>query len=293
MGRLHRHRRVSRCPTRTAAGRKVGVVPSDASAAPRRVLHDDKDVSNLGWSDDNWLQYTAGGQRWKLDPSTLGAPSQVAEGPASDGRGAGGRGGRGGGGRGGQTALPSPDGKWEAATVNKPQPAEAPRATSEFEKRHQERFKGVIFDWKDFQRDGAEFPAPNPVAQPAQQVVVRSRPASAKSDPPKVLVDMDLRPANLAWHPDGQTIAFTADPDWRNELKYTSPDLWTVTVDGKVTRLTNDALRLRRRGLLARRQVPVLFAIVRHRHDHREAAQSRRAAGPLHQAGRAAASRST
>ena len=51
---------------------------------------------------------------------------------------------------------------------------------------------------------------------------------------------MDLRPANLAWHPNGQTIAFTADPDWRNELKYNSPDLWTVTIDGKVTRLTDD-----------------------------------------------------
>ena len=215
------------------------VVPSDASTEPRRVQHDDKDVSNLSWSDDNWLQYVAGGQRWKRDPSTLAAPSQVAEGPPSDGRGAGGRGGRGGG-RGGQTALPSPDGKWEAATVNKPQPAAVPSEASEFEKRHQERFKGVIFDWKDFQRDGAEFPAPNPVAQPAQQVVVRSRPASATSGAPKVLVDRDLRPNNLAWHPDGQTIAFTADPDWRNELKYNSPDLWTVTVDGKVTRLTDD-----------------------------------------------------
>ena len=35
-------------------------------------------------------------------------------------------------------------------------------------------------------------------------------------------------------------IAFVADPEWRNELKYSSPDLWTVTIDGKVTRLTND-----------------------------------------------------
>ena len=35
-------------------------------------------------------------------------------------------------------------------------------------------------------------------------------------------------------------LAFTADPDWRNELKYESPDLWTVTTDGKVTRVTDD-----------------------------------------------------
>ena len=107
---------------------------------------------------------------------------------------------------------------------------------SDFEKRHQERFKGVIFDWKDFQRDGAPFPAPDPTAGNAVQITVR--PAAGGES--KVLVDLDIRPANIAWHPDGKTIAFTADTDWRNELKYASPDLWTVTVDGKVTQLTND-----------------------------------------------------
>jgi dipeptidyl aminopeptidase/acylaminoacyl peptidase len=208
------------------------LVPSDASAAPRRVQHQGKDVTGPSWSEDGWLQYSAGGERWKIDPDApSGAP--VATTGAASGRG--GRGGRGGG----AAATPSPDGKWEAATVSKTRDTAPPVYASEFEKRHQERFKGVIFDWKDFQRDGAEFPAPNPVAQPAQQVVVRPRPASAEPAP-KVLVDMDLRPSNLAWHPDGQTIAFTADPEWRNELKYNSPDVWTVTVDGKVTRLTND-----------------------------------------------------
>ena len=43
-----------------------------------------------------------------------------------------------------------------------------------------------------------------------------------------MLVDLDLRPADIAWHPDGQLIAFIADPDWRDELKYDEPDLWTV-----------------------------------------------------------------
>jgi dipeptidyl aminopeptidase/acylaminoacyl peptidase len=54
-------------------------------------------------------------------------------------------------------------------------------------------------------------------------------------------VDLDLRPAGVAWHPDGTRLAFTADPDWRDELKYESPDLYTVTVDGTLTRLTDDA----------------------------------------------------
>ena len=143
-------------------------------------------------------------------------------------------------GRGGEAGTPSPDGKWDVAAVNKPRDEAKVTYASEFERRHQERFKGAIFDWKDFQRDGAEFPVANPVAQPAQQIVVRPRPLSSASDAAKILLDMDLRPTNFAWHPDGQTIAFTADPEWRNELRYNSPDLWTVTTDGKVTRLTND-----------------------------------------------------
>jgi dipeptidyl aminopeptidase/acylaminoacyl peptidase len=56
----------------------------------------------------------------------------------------------------------------------------------------------------------------------------------------RVLVDLDLRPAGLAWRPDSRGLVFIADPDWRDELKYESPDLWTVTLDGKVTRLTDD-----------------------------------------------------
>jgi dipeptidyl aminopeptidase/acylaminoacyl peptidase len=55
-----------------------------------------------------------------------------------------------------------------------------------------------------------------------------------------VLVDMDLRPSGLAWHPNGQLLAFTADPNWRNELN-SRADLFTVTTDGKLTRITDDA----------------------------------------------------
>jgi dipeptidyl aminopeptidase/acylaminoacyl peptidase len=213
------------------------LVPADASAEPRRVQHQGKDVTSPSWLDDGWLQYTIDGQRWKVDPETpSAAPATIAGAAAAAGSGRGGRG----GGRGGEGGTPSPDGLWEAAAVNKPRDETKPVYGSEFEKRHQERFKGAIFDWKDFQRDGAEFPAPNPVAQPAQQIVVRPRPALVTSGAPKVLADLDLRPTNLAWHPDGRTIAFTADPDWRNELKYASPDVWTVTLDGTVTRLTND-----------------------------------------------------
>src|SRR5262249_36735395 len=48
------------------------------------------------------------------------------------------------------------------------------------------------------------------------------------------------RPGDIAWHPGGNLLAFTADPDWRDELKYGNAQLFTVTADGKVTRIAND-----------------------------------------------------
>jgi dipeptidyl aminopeptidase/acylaminoacyl peptidase len=140
------------------------------------------------------------------------------------------------GGRGGGVRVTSADGKWIARTQEKPQPKVEPKYASDFEERHQERFKGVTFDWKDFQRDGSPFPVPNPAAAPAMQILVQPAGDGAS----KTIVDMDLRPANLAWHPNGQLIAFTADADFRDELKYDHADLWTATIDGKVTRLTSD-----------------------------------------------------
>ena len=162
-------------------------------------------------------------------PTDASAPAEkVGDAPAAGG---------GRGGRGGLTRVTSPDGLWIVRTQEKARQTAEPKYASDFEKRHQERFKGAIFDWKDFQRDGAPFPAPNPVAQPALQIVLE--PAGGETGA-KTIVDMDLRPANLSWHPGQELIAFTADADFRNELKYDHADLWTATTDGKVTRLTSD-----------------------------------------------------
>ena len=158
-------------------------------------------------------------------------PTKVETAPA--GRGGGGRA----GGTGAGSRVTSPDGKWIARTQEKARPKDEPKYATDFEKRHQERFKGVTFDWKDFQRDGAAFPAPDPTAQPALQIVVQPTDGGGA---PRTLVDRDIRPANLTWHPNGKLLAFTADPEFRDELKYEHPDLWTVTTDGEVTRLTSD-----------------------------------------------------
>jgi dipeptidyl aminopeptidase/acylaminoacyl peptidase len=204
-------------------------VPLAGGAQPARVA--DGEVANLRWRDDNRLQFSRERQQWTMDPENPSAPSVKVDAPEE-----GGAGGRGGRGRGAATATPSPDGRWRAELRDNAPPKKDVGYANDFEKRHYERFQGAIFDWKDFQRDGQPFPVPDPRARPSVQIVVTPADGGAS----KVLVDADLRPSGVAWHPDGQLLAFTADPDWRDELKYESPDLYTVTTDGNLTRLTDD-----------------------------------------------------
>jgi dipeptidyl aminopeptidase/acylaminoacyl peptidase len=211
------------------------LAPTDASSRPSRVLHYGRDVTGARWTEDNRLEYSADRLLWRTDPQTPGVPpTRVSTAQAGGARA--GRGGRGGSENQQGGVVPSADGRWLASTVDKPTTRREAQYASDFERRHEERFKGAIFDWKDFQRDGQPFPVPDPRARPAAQIVVT--PASGGER--KVLVDLDLRPTGLAWHPDGSQLVFIADSDWRDELKYESPDLWVVTVDGKVTRLTDD-----------------------------------------------------
>jgi dipeptidyl aminopeptidase/acylaminoacyl peptidase len=218
------------------------VVGTDGAAEPRRIQHEGNNVTLASWTPAGRLSYTAAGSSWTIDPANPSAAPERGEAqPAGGGRaGGGGRGGgRGGGDAGGGRGTPSPDGKWTLVLRDKQESRPAPPTLTDFEKRHEDRFKGVTFDWMEFQRDGQPFPAPNPNLRAAQQVVLQTVDGSGAA--PRVLVDQNLRPANIAWHPDGKMIAFVADPDWRDEIKYESPDLWVVsTDDGKVTRLTDD-----------------------------------------------------
>jgi dipeptidyl aminopeptidase/acylaminoacyl peptidase len=194
------------------------LVASDGSAEPRRILHYGGDVNDARWTDDGRLEYSAEGERWTIDPANASAVPLKAAASLPAG------------------AAVSADRQWMAFPKDRQQPRQEQHAASDFERRHEARFKGVTFDWKDFQRDGAPFPAPNLRARPAQDLVVQPLAGGEAT----TLVGQDLRPANLAWHPNGRLIAFTADPDWRDELKYESPDIYTVTTDGALTRVTND-----------------------------------------------------
>jgi dipeptidyl aminopeptidase/acylaminoacyl peptidase len=211
------------------------VVAADGASKPWRVMHYGRDVSGARWTSDGHLEYTAERQAWTIDVTNPSMPPrQVARAQAATP--AAGRGGRGGRGGGRGAAIASPDGKLLARLADRDRPQDQAGRVGEFERRHEERFKGAIFDWKDFQRDGQPFPAPDPTAGPGQRIEI----LPSAGGEPRVVLDRDLRPGGLAWHPNGQLLAFTADADWRNELKYSRADLWTVGIDGTVTRVTDD-----------------------------------------------------
>ena len=58
---------------------ELHVVAADASASPRHVQHEGRDVANARWTDDNFIQYSVERQSWKVSPaggaSTSSTPS--------------------------------------------------------------------------------------------------------------------------------------------------------------------------------------------------------------------------
>jgi dipeptidyl aminopeptidase/acylaminoacyl peptidase len=212
------------------------VVPVDGSAAPRRITHEGRSVASPRWTDDNMLQYSLNAKTnsdvfvggappqprirpdsslFKVDVVSGAAPVAVTPAPAGS---------------------VSADGKWRARAMESARAAVTPAGGTDFEKRHEARFKGRQFDWMRFQSDGQDYPTPDPRLRPVAEVAI----APAGGGPSKTITTLGLRAANLAWHPNGAAIAFTADDTWKDEQAYEQPDIYTVTTAGDVKRLTND-----------------------------------------------------
>ncbi|MGE5101592.1 MAG: prolyl oligopeptidase family serine peptidase [Deltaproteobacteria bacterium] len=208
----------------------VWLAPVDGSV-PARKVSGAASATNPRWTDAGRLQFTSGTRTVTVDPRAPDrADTTVTQAGAPAGRG---------GGRGGprRSSFTSPDEKWIATVRDFPPPARVVTYASDFEKRHEERFKGVEFDWMDFHRDAQPFPVPNrrdPRLNPPQEIVLAPRGGGAE----KQLTSLGLRPADVQWSRDGSTILFTADSLYRNERSYGRNEIWTATIDGKLTRLT-------------------------------------------------------
>ncbi len=211
---------------------EVWLVAGDAAAPARRVSAAGSHATNPEWLADGRLRFTAGGKSWSLDPQSPEALTEAAPGSPP------GRAGRGDSRAG--IGLPSPDGKWTATIRNTPPPPNPPRVDrSDFELRHQVRFKGREFDWLKFQRDGSDFPIPNPTdpaVNPSQEIFL----APSWDGEDRQLTRLGLRPQGTQWSPDGSALLFTADSSYRDELRYEHGQIWSVSLDGTVRRLTRD-----------------------------------------------------
>jgi dipeptidyl aminopeptidase/acylaminoacyl peptidase len=208
------------------------LVASDASKPATRVSPEGANASAVRWTDDGRMHFVADGKSRTLDPAT---PDTVTEdeSPAAPG------GRRGGGGGAGPVSLRSRDGKWTAVVRDTPPPKRETVFASDFEKRHEERFKGVQFDWLNFQRDGQPFPVANrsdPTVSPPQELFLTPNDGGAE----RQLTRLAFRPTDVAWNRDGTRLVFTADSTYRDERTYGSIQVYSVSLDGTVRRLTTD-----------------------------------------------------
>lgn len=144
--------------------------------------------------------------------------------------------------------IMSPDGDWIAMTRPAPpasSPGQAPhpvtdRRLTPFEEEVLAHFDGRDFDWMGYRFDRRGYlPDPrNPHATPSRELFL----VPSEGGEPRQLTTMGVDVGEVAWRPDGGALAFTADVYQRDEHTYERSDLWIVTLDGVVTRLTDDEM---------------------------------------------------
>jgi dipeptidyl aminopeptidase/acylaminoacyl peptidase len=131
----------------------------------------------------------------------------------------------------------SPDNRWIAFTKKTP-PASKQFELPQVEKQLDQRFKGRIYDWMNIRFDGRGYlPDPrDPSATPPLELYMVAR----EGGTPRQLTELGVDVRSAAWKPDSSALALVADSHQRDEYSYERADLWIVSLDGKIRRLTDD-----------------------------------------------------
>ncbi len=203
---------------------EVWLVGSDGRTPAQRVSPAGANAIAPAWSADGRLRFAVNGKGYSLDPAT---PQQVIEGEAPAGRRR----------EGAEQRFVAPVGGVTAILRSMPPTPRQRPVLTDFEQRHQARFKGVEFDWLNFQRDGQPFPVPNeddPEVSPPQELWIE------RGGKETQLTHLALRPQGVAWNRDGTHVLFTADSAYRDERRYGASAVYTVALDGTVRSLSPD-----------------------------------------------------
>ncbi len=209
---------------------EVWLVDADGSGTPARVTSPSFSASSPRWSPDGrFLVFTSSrpGPDGETTGSTWFLRMDRPAGEAFQLEGLGG------------SPVFSPDGSRIAFTrATPPRPGPAPTYESDFERRTVERFDGRTYDWMNYRFDRRGYLADprDPNATPPREVYV----LPAEGGAARQLTDLGFDASGLAWSPDGEHLAFTADAHQRDEHTYGRADVWVVDRDGSVTRLTDD-----------------------------------------------------
>jgi len=209
----------------------VWIVSTDASAAPRKVSFDFNTNSSPRWSPDGKLLFflarpfgrTAGSgtdtyyflPMDKPDARPINIPGVAGE------------------------PIFSPDNQWIAFTkVSRSKPKTQKQYSSDFERLVNERFRGRIYDWMDYRFDQRGYLSDprDPAATPPEELYIIPRTGGTA----KQITHFGVDVRNVVWRPDSQALVFVANSHQRDEYTYERSDLWTVTLDGQIKRLTDD-----------------------------------------------------
>ena len=209
---------------------ELWIVAADGSAPARRVSDPAVNASGPRWSPDGTLLAFSGRRRgapasddggesiWFLRADRMDdAPLQI-------------RGVEG-------TPIFSPDNKLIAFTKRIAKP-KAPQYANDADRLINERFKGKAYEWLNYRFDQRGYlPDPrDPAATPPEELFIVSREGGEAQQLTRTTVNV----SGVAWRPDSGALAFVANEFQRDEYTYARADLWTVTLDGTVKRLTND-----------------------------------------------------